>query len=257
MRSGRIGQKIDYFHLSGKKSVALLLDPDKDSSGGILKGIAETATVYNPDFIFVGGSLVSTAKVVSCVDLAKSLTKHIPIVLFPGSAMQLAGNADAVLFLSLISGRNPDLLIGQHVLAAPSLGRSRMEVLPTGYMLVDSGEITSVNYISQTLPLPHNKPDLAVATAMAGTFLGLRYLYLDAGSGAKRPVPPKIIAAVKENIQCPLIVGGGIDTASKAKTAWESGADMIVLGNGVEKNPDLLTEVLHLAHSHNLSLNVN
>src|SRR5690606_13857373 len=147
----------------------------------------------------------------------------------------LAGNADAVLFLSLISGRNPDLLIGQHVLAAPMLAKSRMEVLPTGYMLVDSGEITSVNYISQTLPLPHNKPGLAVATAMAGTLVGLRYLYLHAGRRATRPVPSKTIAAVRQNTRCPLIVGGGIDTATKAKPAWESGADMVVLGNGLEK----------------------
>lgn len=252
-----VSQKFKYFYSTGKKAVALLLDPEKITDGPAFGKLIGMAVASNVDFFFVGGSLVTSNSIFQSVAMIKRLSVQVPVVLFPGNALQVAENADGILFLSLISGRNADLLIGQHVTAAPLLAKSQLEVLPTGYMLVDSGEITSVNYISQTLPLPRNKPDLAIATALAGTLLGLQYLFLDAGSGAKNPVPSQIIAGVKENTHCPLIVGGGIDSPSKAKLAWESGADVVVLGNGVESHPNLLTEVLTLSHMYNLSLNVN
>lgn len=257
MKIGWISEKLKHFHRSGRKSVALLIDPDSVTSEDQFKGLISLAIEANIDFFFIGGSLADTEQCHRCVELIQYQTKLIPTVLFPGNAIQVVENADGILFLSLISGRNPEFLIGQQVVAAPILARSGLEVLPTGYMLVDSGELTSVNYMSQTLPLPNNKPGLAVATALAGTMLGLGYLFLDAGSGAGRPVSREIISAVKSNTDCPLIVGGGINTPSKAKAAWDAGADVVVLGNGVEKNPNLLIEVLALAQMHNLSLNVN
>src|SRR5690554_6484882 len=169
MRDRDVAKRIHYFHSSGKRSVALLLYPEEIHDRAQIKGLIGMAEGSKPDFLFVGGSLVGSEKIYECIASIKSLSVEIPVVLFPGSAMQLTENADAVLFLSLISGRNADLLIGQHVLSAPVLARTNLEVLPTGYMLVDSGGVTSVNYISQTLPLPHNKPELAIATALAGT----------------------------------------------------------------------------------------
>jgi putative glycerol-1-phosphate prenyltransferase len=257
MEDGFISKKLKNFHLTGRKSVALLFDPDKIADESAFKDLVILAVSLKVDFFFMGGSLLTSDIMYRSISIIKSFSKNIPVVLFPGNSIQLVDNADGILFLSLISGRNPDLLIGQHILAAPFLAKSRLEVLPTGYMLVDSGQITSVNYISQTLPLPHDKPDLAIATALAGTLLGLQYLFLDAGSGAQRPVSPQIISAVKKHTQCPLLVGGGIDSSFKAKIAWESGADVVVLGNGVEKKPGLLTEVLSMARIYNLSLNVN
>src|SRR5690606_11344370 len=209
--------------------------------------------VSKVDFVIVGGSLVSGKNVSRCVSFIKEKAPLVPVVLFPGSAIQVVENADGILFLSLISGRNPEFLIGQQVVAAPYLAQSSLEILPTGYMLVDSGALTSVNYMSQTVPLPNDKPGLAIATALAGTMLGLRHLFLDVGSGAKATVSKELITAVKSHTQCPLIVGGGIDTAEKAKIAWEAGADVVVLGNGAEKKPNLLVEVLAVAQMHNLS----
>ena len=257
MRNRWLGKGLEELYATGKKSVALLIDPECQVDPFILKDLALLADECNVGYFLVGGSLVTPEKTRWCVDLIKSVTTRIPVVLFPGHAIQLAENADGILFISLISGRNPDLLIGQHVMVASFLAKSPMEVLPTGYMLIDGGNITSVNYVSQTLPLPNNKPDLAIATALAGAFLGLRYLFLDAGSGAKQPVSPGIIKGVREQTGCPLIVGGGIDSVSKAKSAYESGADVVVLGNGVENRPGLLGEVSDYTSAYNLSLNVN
>jgi putative glycerol-1-phosphate prenyltransferase len=157
--------------------------------------------------------------------------------------MQLEPSADAILFLSLISGRNPELLIGQHVLAAPIIRNTKLEVVPTGYMLINSGKITSAAYISNTTPLPEDKYSLAACTAMAGEMLGLQTIYMDAGSGAEREISQKMIASVRKAVSVPLIVGGGINTAQKAHNALEAGADMIVIGNALEKNPELLIEI--------------
>lgn len=229
-------------HGLGKKSIAVLVDPDKVDDTSKLRHLIHLANENCIDFFFVGGSLITTSNLSDVIQAIKEEVS-IPVILFPGSSLQIDPGADAILFLSLISGRNPDLLIGQHVQAAPILKNNRMEVLPTGYVLISSGRISSVAYISNTTPIPDDKYSLAACTALAGEMLGLRLMYLDAGSGAEREISPKMVAAVRKTITIPLIVGGGINTAKKALSALEAGADMIVIGNALEKDPDLLTEI--------------
>ena len=171
--------------------------------------------------------------------------------------MQIDLRADGILFISLISGRNPELLIGQHVIAAPLLKRSQLEIVPTGYMLIDSGHPTSASYMSHTLPIPSDKPSLAACTAMAGEMLGMQLMYMDAGSGAKRPIDAKMISMVKKSVNVPLIIGGGITSAEKAQIAMEAGADVIVVGNGIEKNLNLLIEVSEKVNLFNSLLDVH
>lgn len=225
-----------------KKSIAVLVDPDKAEDSSRLLHLINLASENCVDYFFVGGSLVTSANLSDVVKQIKE-NVNIPAILFPGNAIQVEASADAILFLSLISGRNPELLIGQHVVAAPILKNTRLEVISTGYMLINSGKITSVAYISNTMPIPDDKYSLAASTAMAGEMLGLQTIYIDAGSGAEREISARMIAAVRKSISVPLIVGGGINSAQKAITALEAGADMIVIGNALEKDPDLLTEV--------------
>jgi len=177
------------------------------------------------------------------VEVLKKQTT-IPVLIFPGSNLHIHSEADGILLLSLISGRNPELLIGQHVIAAPILRNSGLEILPTGYMLVESGKSTTVSYISNTQPIPSDKEDIAVCTAMAGEMLGLQLIYLDGGSGAQNPVPAKMISAVRRSISVPLIVGGGINSGIKAEQAWNAGATFVVIGNGLESNPDILQGII-------------
>lgn len=193
----------------GKRSIALLLDPDKTGENN-LKKILQIASGSGTDYILVGGSLTFNS-----TDLLIAKIKDlcsIPVVLFPGNLLQLSLKADAILLLSLISGRNPELLIGNHVIAAPFLRDAREKLISVGYILVGCGKKTSVEYISQTEAIPRDKTDLVVATALAGEMLGLSMIYLEAGSGAQEPVPPGIIKAVRENVTVPLAVGGGITT---------------------------------------------
>lgn len=226
----------------GKKSIAVLIDPDKIADPDQLEPLLRLANENCVDYFFVGGSLVTTSNLTDVVKTIKD-NISIPVVLFPGSALQIDPSADAILFLSLISGRNPDLLIGQHVVAAPILKSNKVEVLPTGYILINSGKTTSVAYISNTTPIPEDKYSLAACTAMAGEMLGLKLIYLDAGSGAEREVNKKMIGTVRKAVDVPLIVGGGINTPQKALNALEAGADLIVIGNALEKSPELLTEI--------------
>lgn len=226
----------------GKKSIAVLIDPDKVTDSAKLRHLINVANENFIDFFFIGGSLVTTTNLSEVVKQIKD-TVTIPVVLFPGNSMQIDPHADALLFLSLISGRNPELLIGQHVVAAPIIRNTKLEVISTGYMLVNSGRITSVAYISNTMPIPDDKYSLAASTAMAGEMLGLQTIYMDAGSGAENAISAKMISAVRKAVKAPLIVGGGLNTSRKAITALEAGADMIVIGNALEKNPDLLIEV--------------
>ncbi|MFN8844438.1 MAG: geranylgeranylglyceryl/heptaprenylglyceryl phosphate synthase, partial [Chryseotalea sp.] len=202
----------------GHKSVAVLIDPDKVEDGLRLQHLINLASENLVDYFFVGGSLITTTNLHEVVKQIKQ-SVNIPVVLFPGNTMQIEPSADGILFLSLISGRNPELLIGQHVIAAPILKNTKLEVIPTGYMLINSGKITSVAYMSNTTPLPEEKYSLAACTAMAGEMLGLRMMYLDAGSGAERPISAKMINSVRKSIECPLLVGGGINSAHKALTA--------------------------------------
>lgn len=226
---------------SGKKMFALLIDPDNYSDEQILNTTRE-ADQLNIDLIFIGGSLLNN-EIDHTVELIKENTK-IPVVLFPGSLLQISNKADGILLLSLISGRNPDLLIGNHVIASAHIKRSKLEVLPTGYILIDGGKPTSVEYMSNTQPIPANKTDIAVATAMAGEMLGLKYIYLEAGSGADNSVNTEMIKSVKQNIHMPLIVGGGIKTPFDVTKVMQAGADILVVGTAIEKNKSILSKLV-------------
>ena len=207
------------------------------------------------DYFLVGGSLVTTTNLAEVVNQIKQHVS-LPVILFPGNAMQVEPAADGILFLSLISGRNPELLIGQHVVAAPVIKNTRLEVLPTGYLLINSGRPTSVAYISNTMPLPDDKYSLAACTAMAGEMLGLKLIYLDAGSGAEKEISVKMISAVRKAVTVPLIVGGGINTPDKAHAALQAGADMIVVGNALEKEPALLIDIANKVYEWNERIGV-
>jgi putative glycerol-1-phosphate prenyltransferase len=227
----------------GRKSVALLLDPDK-AKGVALQNILKTAKESKTDYIFAGGSLTFT----SIDNLISEIRKlcSIPVILFPGNLLQLTLEADVILLLSLISGRNPELLIGNHVIAAPYLKNAREKLVSVGYILISCGKKTSVEYISQTEAIPCDKPEIAVATAMAGEMLGLQMIYLEAGSGAINPVPVSLVKAVRQNISIPLAVGGGIKNKDEVEEIFNAGADLIILGNGCEKNPELLIEACRI-----------
>ena len=239
----------------GVKSLAILIDPDDVEESGLVN-LVNTGIEVKADYFFVGGSLVASGDTGKVVDFIKSYCE-IPVVLFPGNVIQIQPNADAILFLSLISGRNPDLLIGQHVVSAPILKRSNLEIIPTGYMLIHSGRPTSVTYMSNTQPIPGDKSTLAVSTAMAGEMLGMSLIYMDAGSGAEKPISSKMIRQVKSNIEGPLIVGGGLISSAAVKEAISAGADVVVIGNGAQKNPNLLIEVSETIQLFNEKLNVN
>ena len=227
----------------GKKKLALLIDPDKYKSVKQLD-LSPTSGI---DYVFVGGSLLSKGNLHRCVEELKKITT-LPIVLFPGSVEQIDPAADAILFLSLISGRNPDNLIGKHVQAAPILKRTNLEVIPTGYMLIDGGKITTAAYISSTLPIPSDKPDIAACTALAGEMLGLKLIYMDTGSGALHHVPINMIKEVKKNLSIPLIVGGGIRTPEDAYNVVSAGADMLVIGTVAEESPETVSQIAKAVH---------
>lgn len=240
-------------HRDGKKSIAVLVDPDKVEDPSRLLQLTNLATENCVDFFFVGGSLITTSNLGQVVKQIKD-NVTIPVILFPGNYMHVEPSADALLFLSLISGRNPELLIGQHVIAAPILKNTKLEIIPTGYILINSGSITSVAYISNTTPIPDDKYSLAACTAMAGEMLGLQSIYLDAGSGAEKEISVRMIASVRKAVNVPLIVGGGINTSQKALNALEAGADMIVIGNALEKKSNLLSEISDKVYEWNQSV---
>jgi len=231
----------------GKKSFAVLIDPDKVDPDTIheLVRLGREASV---DYFFVGGSLVISSHLDECIQQIKT-TCDIPVVLFPGSPSQVSRYADALLYLSLISGRNPELLIGQHVISAPFVKHSGLEIMPTGYMVIDGGAPTTVSYISNATPIPADKNEIAMCTAMAGEMLGMKLIYMDAGSGARRPITEQMIEKVARNIEVPLIIGGGITEPEKAYLNCKAGADVIVVGNAIEKNPGLIKEISDAVHS--------
>jgi putative glycerol-1-phosphate prenyltransferase len=230
----------------GKKLFSVLIDPDKFYSSEVVD-LCEEAEV---DFIMVGGSIITKGNFENCIKKIKKLTK-IPVIIHPGSYLQISNKADAILLLSLISGRNADLLIGNHVLAASTLKASKLEIMATGYMLIESGKQTTASYISNTIPIPHDKTDIAFSTALAGEMLGLKVIYLDAGSGAINTVSEQMIKKVSENITVPLIVGGGINSPEKALNACKAGADMIVIGNAIEKDKKLIKTISKAIHQFN------
>ncbi|MBO4567520.1 MAG: geranylgeranylglyceryl/heptaprenylglyceryl phosphate synthase [Bacteroidales bacterium] len=237
----------DKFNDKKRKKLAVLIDPDKPSDAQILS-MVEKANAADVDFFFVGGSLLVTDSLDHCIRLIKEHSK-IPVLIFPGNSLQISKYCDGFLLLSLISGRNPEMLIGRHVIAAPYLKLYGNEIIPTGYMLIDSGKATSVTYMSDTTPIPHDKDDIAVCTALAGEMLGLKLIYLEAGSGAAMPVSSSMISKVRQMVGLPLIVGGGIRTPEMAAEAAKAGADVIVIGTAFEKEPELLNKFAEAIHS--------
>jgi phosphoglycerol geranylgeranyltransferase len=235
----------------GEKKVAVLIDPDNYNEEGI-RDIALRATSSGADFLFTGGSLTHTS-VDAVIKRLKELTT-IPVVLFPGSLLQLTTEADIILLLSMISGRNPELLIGNHVIAAPYLRNYREKVLSVGYILISCGPVTSVEYMSQCAAIPYEKTEIAVATALAGEMLGMKAIYLEGGSGAEKPVSTKTIKAVRHEITIPLITGGGLRSSADIEKAFDAGADVIVIGNGCEGNPGLINDACRVRDSLNLKI---
>ena len=231
----------------GKKLFALLIDPDKQDKSALIS-VIEKAKSAKADFFFVGGSLLTNDSLDSCLSTLKEHA-DIPIVLFPGNAMQVNDKADGILFLSLISGKNAEMLIGKQVITAPILKQSSLEVLPTGYMLIDSGNPTTVSYMSNTTPIPNDKNAVAACTAMAGEMLGLKLIFMDGGSGAENPISEQMIAAVRQAVDCPIIIGGGISSGDKAIINCKAGTDIIVVGNAIEKDENLITEIANAVHN--------
>ena len=234
---------------TGQKSLAILIDPDKVSASSLMP-VIELAVESRADYFFVGGSLVVTNQL---DEVVLQIKQHcsLPVLLFPGSPSQISRHADALLYLSLISGRNPELLIGQHVISAPFVKNSGLEIIPTGYMVIDGGAPTTVSYISNATPIPADKADIALCTAMAGEMLGKKIIYMDAGSGAKKPISEEMITAVARNIDVPLIVGGGIRDAEKAYLNCKAGADVVVIGNAIEKDATIIEEMVAAVHQLN------
>ncbi|MCX7955147.1 MAG: geranylgeranylglyceryl/heptaprenylglyceryl phosphate synthase [Bacteroidales bacterium] len=222
-----------YDILKNKASLAILIDPDKFNKKLIVRNL-EIIKNLNFSVILVGGSLIYN-DVDEAVKFIKSKT-NLPIFLFPGSFFQISKFADGILFTSLISGRNPEFIISQQVQAAPIIKRLKLEVISTAYILIDGDKTSSVEYISNTKPIPADKTDIILATCYAAEIIGFKALYLEAGSGAKIPIPIDVIKLIKKNVDMPLIVGGGIKTINQANNYLENGANLVVLGTMFE-NP--------------------
>jgi phosphoglycerol geranylgeranyltransferase len=226
-------QKLQEIRKQRGAGYIVLIDPDKLSLEENIK-LAVQAEKEDADCIFIGGSLLST---LIFDELVKQIKKAvtIPVIIFPGGVQQISRHADAILFMSVISGRNPDLLIGQHVIGAPIVKMLNLEAIPTGYMLIESGKVTSAEFMSNTTPIPRDKPDIAVAHALAAEYLGMKLIYLEAGSGALHPVPDEMIQAITRSCNLPVIVGGGITMPEVAEQKVNAGASFIVTGNVLEK----------------------
>lgn len=227
-------------HNTGDKTLAVLFDPDDDA--GLRGAVAQHALRHGVELFLVGGSLLTEGNTYRCVE---ELKQHGAgrVVLFPGNEIQVVSNADALLFMSLISGRNPEYLIAKQVAAAPFIHRTGLETIPTGYLLIEGGKMTAAHYISQTMPIPADKPEIAATTVLAGAMMGMKAMYMDAGSGATQRVSPEMIAAVRSVFNGVLFVGGGIRDAHAAEAAWNAGADVVVVGNAAFENPDTVREI--------------
>jgi len=235
---------------SKQKQIAILIDPEKHNSEVKLLELVAKINLLNPSFIFVGGSTVNATDFKSCVSILKENTS-IPLVIFPGSHIQIDKKADAILFLSLISGRNPDFLIGHQVQAAHKLKQLDIEIIPTAYMLIDGGKNSSVAYVSQTSPIPADQISIAVNTAIAGELMGMKAVFMDAGSGAINSVSTEMITEVSNNISVPLIIGGGLKTVNEIENVLNAGASVAVIGNKIEENVDFLLDLMNLTHLKN------
>jgi len=238
---------------NGIKMFGVLIDPDKQN----VKELIETIKICNTtdvDYFFVGGSIITNGDMQKTTRLIKENSSK-PIIIFPGNPDQISDYADAILFLSLISGRNPEFLIGHQVTAAPLIKKTNLEVIPTGYLLVDCGTTTTAIYVSDTNPIPYNNAEIAANTALAGEYLGLNLTYIDGGSGAKKCISKTMISKTKALKKGPLIIGGGIRTAQAAQEIYKAGADIIIVGNGAEENRNLITEIAQMKANLNSTLN--
>src|ERR1700742_3254187 len=245
-------KQVIYESLSAKKrkglrSFAVLIDPD-NVNGTKIDELTTLAVDARVDYLLVGGSLVISNHLDEVVQHIRR-NCSIPVILFPGTPSQVSRFADGLLYLSLISGRNPELLIGQHVISAPFVRQSGLEIISTGYMVIDGGAPTTVSYISNASPIPADKNEIALCTAMAGEMLGMKLIYMDSGSGAKRPITETMIEKVAEIIEAPIVIGGGIAEPEKAYLNCKAGADVIVIGNAIEKDPSLIKEMAAAVHS--------
>lgn len=214
----------------------VLIDPDKLGEDD-LPAFAERCAGADVDALFIGGSLMHAVELDRYVHALKAVT-DLPVVGFPGTLSQISGALDAVLYLSVVSGRNPEHLIGQHVHAAPMIKRLGLEPIPTAYMLVESGPLTTAQYMSGSIPLPRNKPEIAAATALAAEMMGMRLLFTDGGSGAEHPVSDEMIGAITQTCSIPLVVGGGLKTPQGVARKVAAGARFVVVGNAIEQNGD-------------------
>ena len=239
--AGKIYQELCSLKKKGKSGFAVIVDPDKIAPSD-MPYLAELCNDAKVDYLLMGGSLVVAHQIDTCIQRFKA-ESDIPVILFPGSPAQVSPYADALLYLSLISGRNADLLIGQHVVSAPMVKASGLEVISTGYIVVDGGVPTTVSYMSHSAPLPANKPDIALCTAWAGELQGKHVIYMDAGSGARNPISEEMLHKVASHIEIPLFVGGGIHTAEKVYSNCKAGANIIVVGNAIERDPMLIKEL--------------
>ena len=217
-----------------ESKVWVLLDPDSLSVDKITQNV-KSAEQGGASVFLVGGSFISDEQFDNCVAVVKGVT-NLPVILFPGSSRQLSRHADGILFTSLLSGRNPQYLIGEQVMAAPRVMAMKLPAIPTAYLLIESGRVTSAQFVSNTSPIPRDKPALAVAHAQAAQLFGMQVVYLEAGSGALNPVPPELIKLVADNISIPVIAGGGIGSVEDAVAAAKAGARAIVIGTAVENN---------------------
>lgn len=222
--------------------IAVLIDPDKISGREHLLALVKRLHFAQVDYIFVGGSTVSKEAFDLTIETLKANT-HLPLIVFPGHYEQFSDDADALLYLSLVSGRNPEYLIGQHIASAQRIFHSNVEVIPTAYLLIDGGTKSSVAYVSQTTPIPRNQIRIAVNTALAALLQGKQVVFFDAGSGAKEPVPLELIQTLRANVEHPIIVGGGITSITAIEAYAEQGANVIVIGNKIEEDPDFLLDI--------------
>ena len=226
---------------SKSNSIAVLIDPEKSDNGPFLLELLKKATFAGIDYIFIGGSTVTRAQFNLTVDFIKEHST-IPLIIFPGSSNQISPKADGLLYLSLLSGRNPDYLIGHHIESAAELIQMDLEIIPTAYLLIDGGTQSSVAYVSQTTPIPRDKISIVKNTAIAGKLQGKKVLYLDAGSGAKYSVPIEIISSIRE-LNLPIIIGGGIKTIEQIQNCHSAGASIVVIGNKLEEDSDFLLDI--------------
>ena len=246
MPTGKIYNDLCSRKQSGKSGFAVLADPDKVSPAQ-MEHLAALCNDAKVDYLLMGGSLLVANQLDACIQRFKA-ESDIPVILFPGSPAQVTPYADALLYLSLISGRNPELLIGQHVVSAPAVKASGLEVMSTGYMVIDGGVPTTVSYMSGSAPLPADKPDIALCTAWAAELLGQHLLYMDAGSGARNPVSEEMIRKVAGHTEVPLFVGGGMRTPEATYLAAKAGATVVVVGNAIERDPLLIRDLAAAVH---------